>query len=65
MTYTAQHTCKIKTAFNGPRRVHELDLGTGKSLCARKNDAAASNTFTPDRGSGKVDRPRGAGMTGH
>jgi hypothetical protein len=65
MTYTAQHTCKIKTAAKGPRRVHELDLATGKSLCARKNDAAASNTFTPDRGPGEVECLRCAGMTGH
>ena len=31
MTYPAQHTCKIITDKKGPRRVHQLDLATGKS----------------------------------
>lgn len=55
MTYHAQHTCKIITDKKGPRRVHELDLTTGKSLCARKNKKAASNTFTRDLGPADVD----------
>jgi len=64
MTYTAAHV-QDQDRRQGPAPRPELDLATAKSLCARKNDAAASNTFTPDRGPGKVDCLRCAGMTGH
>ncbi len=63
-SYHAEETCQIVTSAKGRRRVHELDTGTGLSICAERNKAAANHDHTPPLGPGDVDCVRCARITG-
>lgn len=54
MSYRAQQTCQIVTTAKGRRGVHELDTGTGLSICAARNKAAANHDYRA-LGPGDVD----------
>jgi hypothetical protein len=49
--YYADHTVQIADRKgSGPRRDHEMDTATGRSICAEFHKIRSTREFTADRG---------------